>query len=251
MDEIDQPLGFVKALLVDMVDRNSYDQGLKWSSLMATTATRPDTAPRLKSREKSEVTAFAGNAQKFSQELTRVFQVPPSSKEDAMILVRAVDELQKKIQVLRDRLQATPVGAPRTSTTAAKPTSTRTPLVLDTTEAMIDKGQLVDPVKFQEIMGWKTRQAVWKAAADNRVFFMEHQAERYFPAFYADQAYQRMHLEAVTKILGDLPGGSKLQFFLTRKGSLGGKTPLEALATGGLAKVKDVASAFAEVPMEA
>ena len=69
------------------------------------------------------------------------------------------------------------------------------PLVLDTTEAMISKGQLVDPVKFQEIMGWKTRQAVWKAAADNRVFFMEHQSGRYLPAFYADPAYQRAHLE--------------------------------------------------------
>ena len=52
-------------------------------------------------------------------------------------------------------------------------------------------------------------------------------------------------------MLGDLPGGSKLQFFVTRKGSLGGKTPLEALATGGLAKVKDVTSAFVEVPMKA
>ena len=220
---------------------------------MSTTAARSGTPTRWKSKEQFDVAAFAGDAQKFSKEVTRVLRVPLRNEEDAMVLVQTVDELQKKLRVLRGRfhVHVVPVGAPRTSTTAAKPTSTRTPLVLDTTEAMIDKGQLVDPVKFQEIMGWKTRQAVWKAAADNRVFFMEHQAERYFPAFYADQAYQRMHLEAVTKILGDLPGGSKLQFFLTRKGSLGGKTPLEALAAGGLAKVKDVASAFAEVPMEA
>lgn len=59
--------------------------------------------------------------------------------------------------------------------------------------------------------------------------------------------YQRAQLEAVTKVLGDLPGGAKLQFFLTRKGSLGGATPLEALAQGKLQKVKDVAAAFADV----
>ena len=46
--------------------------------------------------------------------------------------------------------------------------------------------------------------------------------------------------------LGDLPGGAKLQFFLTRKGSLGGETPLQALAAGRVAKVKDIAAAFAE-----
>lgn len=80
---------------------------------------------------------------------------------------------------------------------------------------------------------------------------LEYKAQRYFPTFYADPAYDRRHLEEVTKILGDLPGGSKLQFFLTRKGSLGGVTPLQALADGRFCKVKDIAAAFAEVPMGA
>ena len=220
---------------------------------MSTTATRSGSTPRLKARENFDVTAFAGNVRQLSREVGRVFHAPLPSKEDARILVRTVDELEQMLRVLRDRFQVIPVGAPRTSvnTITAKRASSQPPLVLDATEAMIGKGQLVDPVQFQELMGWKTRQAVWKAATDNRVFFMEHQSERYFPTFYADPAYQRAHLEAITKILGNLPGGSKLQFFLTRKQSLGGKTPLEALAAGGLAKVKDVASAFAEVPMEA
>lgn len=74
---------------------------------------------------------------------------------------------------------------------------------------------------------------------------------RYFPAFYADPAYQCTHLEAVTKILGDLPSVSKLQFFLTRKGSLNGRTSREALAAGELTKVRHVAMAFAEIPVKA
>ena len=53
----------------------------------------------------------------------------------------------------------------------------------------------------------------------------------------------------VTKLLGDLPGSSKLQFFLTLKGSLGGDTPLQAMAAGRVAKVKDVAADFADIPL--
>ena len=168
---------------------------------------------------------------------------------EAKVLVQALDELEKNLRALRRFFDAIPGGDRRSSANMAA-ANPAIGLKFDTTEAMVDKGQLVDPVKFQELIGWKSRQAVWKAATGNRVFFMEHQAGRYFPTFYADPAYQRSHLEAVTRILGDLPGGSKLQFFLTRKGSLGGKTPLEVLASGGLAKVKSAAMAFAEIPME-
>lgn len=118
--------------------------------------------------------------------------------------------------------------------------------VLDSAQAMVRKGQLVTPVEFQELIGWTTRQAVSKAAQSHRIFSMRHKAERCFPAFYADPAYDRRHLEAVSKVLGDLPGGSKLQFFLTRKAFLGGLTPLQALAAGRVVKVKEVAAAFAQ-----
>lgn len=94
-------------------------------------------------------------------------------------------------------------------------------------------------------MGWSTRQAVWHAVSCHRVFYLTYDSVRWYPAFYGDPAYDRKHLVAVTKVLGALPGGAKLQFFLTRKGSLGGVTPLQALTAGRLAKVKDVAAAFA------
>jgi hypothetical protein len=71
----------------------------------------------------------------------------------------------------------------------------------------------------------------------------DFQGERYFPAFYADPAYQRSQLEAVTKVLRELPGGAKLQFFLSRRGSLGGATAQQALAKGKLQNVNDVAAA--------
>ena len=168
----------------------------------------------------------------------------------------ALDELEETVRALRvvvigfpsspERVRASTAAKP-----AARPASASAPPVMDTTEAMVKKGQLVAPAEFQALMGWASRQAVWKAAESHRVFYLTYKAERYFPIFYGDPAYDRKHLEAVTKVLGDLPGGSKLQFFLTRKGSLGGDTPLQALAAGRFAKVKDVAAAFAEVPMEA
>ena len=119
---------------------------------------------------------------------------------------------------------------------------------LDTTAKLIERRELVPASEFQALMGWRSRQAVWKATRSRRVFFLPYEAGRYFPIFYGDQAYDPKHLQAVTKILGDLPGGAKLQFFVTRKGSLGGLTPLQALAAGRFAKVQDVAAAFSEVP---
>ena len=119
-------------------------------------------------------------------------------------------------------------------------------LAIDTTSALIRKGHLIPVAEFQERMGWATRHAVWNALAKKRVFVMGRGAELYFPTFYFDRAYDRRHLEAVTKALGNLPGGAKLQFFVARKGSLGGKTVLEAIAAGQIEKVLRLAVAYAE-----
>jgi hypothetical protein len=78
------------------------------------------------------------------------------------------------------------------------------------------------------------------------VFYVDVMGERYFPAFFAKPAHQREEVQAMAKALGAIPAGAKLQFFLAPRGSLGGATPLEALAQGKLALVKDVALAFAE-----
>lgn len=121
------------------------------------------------------------------------------------------------------------------------------PLSLDSTENLVRAGHLVSTEEFQALMGWASRQAVSKALKDHRVFSLDIGAKNYFPAFLADGAYDRKQMATVSKALGDLPGGAKLQFFITRKGSLGGKTTLEALAAGKLDMVLNNAAAFAEV----
>lgn len=119
------------------------------------------------------------------------------------------------------------------------------PMVHDARSELAARGELLPPAAFVERMDW-TRQALSKALAARRVFFVESQGERLYPAFYADPHLERRHLEAVTRRLGDLPGGSKWMFFTTPKGSLSRLTPLQALRRGHLAQVLDAAAGFAE-----
>ena len=119
-------------------------------------------------------------------------------------------------------------------------------MVLASTEELIDKGDLVPPVEFQKLMGWASLRTVWRATESRRIFYLPYEEECYFPTFFGIPAYDRKQVQAVTRVLGDLPGGAKLQFFVTRKGSLGGLTPLQALAAGRFSKVTDIAAAFSE-----
>ena len=91
-----------------------------------------------------------------------------------------------------------------------------------------------------------TRQALSKAVAAQRLFFVEIGGDRYFPAFFLDLTYDRHQLEQISKALGELPGASKLQFFRGKKMSLGGLSPLTALAKGKFSEVRNAAAGFAE-----
>lgn len=111
--------------------------------------------------------------------------------------------------------------------------------------AMASRRELLRAADFANALG-VTKQAVSKALRDKRVFTVEVDGEQYYPAFYLDSRLDRRQLERVTKALGDLPGPSKLQFFLRPKHSLGGVTPLRALAQGRFEQVRASALGFAE-----
>lgn len=112
-------------------------------------------------------------------------------------------------------------------------------------KALVEHGELIPAAQVWEGLGL-TRQSLSKAVIAKRIFTVDVGAEQFYPAFYLSAAYDRRKLEAVAKLLGDLPGGSKWQFFTQPKGSLGGLTPLEALERGQFVNVKDSAQAFAE-----
>ncbi len=104
---------------------------------------------------------------------------------------------------------------------------------------------LVDRAKFLTEAGLSTLQ-LDRALLANRVFLVRLHGQEYIPDFFLDERYDRRQLQAVCKVLGDLPGGSKLQFFTTPKGSLNGQTPLDALLSRRAAAVRRTAKGFIE-----
>jgi hypothetical protein len=92
-----------------------------------------------------------------------------------------------------------------------------------------------------------TPQALSAALKARRMFALQGPSGQYaYPAFFADAAYDRPVLESVCKALGALPGASKWDFFTVPGRSLGGKSPLEALAKGKVDAVMEAAIAFRE-----
>jgi hypothetical protein len=67
-----------------------------------------------------------------------------------------------------------------------------------------------------------------------------------YPAFFADPSPARLSIERVCRALGNLPGATKHFFLASARSSLGGLTPLQALAKGKEAKVLAMAEAFDE-----
>lgn len=112
-------------------------------------------------------------------------------------------------------------------------------------QAMVRGGDLLRATDFANALSI-SKQAVSKALRNKRVFTVEVDGEQYYPALYLDPQLDRRQLEQVTKALGDLPGPSKLQFFLRAKHSLGGITPLQALKQGRFEQVRASALGFAQ-----
>ena len=83
-----------------------------------------------------------------------------------------------------------------------------------------ERFQLIDAVELSRRMRRSPNQLA-ESTNRNRLFFVERAGARLFPDFFADCRYKRRHLYEVCERLGALPGGSKLQYFSTPKGSLG------------------------------
>jgi len=110
----------------------------------------------------------------------------------------------------------------------------------------IDHSLLLEEGDFRRRMGWTARKLKAEEARGRVFHLLVGQASRY-PAFFAElDLGGRRRLAAVCQLLGDLPGGSKWQFFTGGKGSLAGSTPLAALRDGRLRQVKATAEGFAE-----
>ena len=85
-----------------------------------------------------------------------------------------------------------------------------------------------------------------KAISKERVFYVEVDGVRYFPAFFLDRELKPSWVQGIMRRLAGLDVWSKYQFFTTGKGSLNEATPIEALKQGKYSEVVEAAERFAE-----
>ena len=104
---------------------------------------------------------------------------------------------------------------------------------------------LVGEAEFARSMNWSAV-SIAKVVADGTLFVVRQGGRQLYPGFFADGTLKRRQLIAVTRLLKELDGFTKWQFFTQGKGSLGGLTPLGALREGKLRQVKATAEGFAE-----
>lgn len=89
-----------------------------------------------------------------------------------------------------------------------------------------------------------TEDALGATVASGQLFSIcGPRGELYYPTFFAEERYAKAGVSAVSQALGSLPGSSKY-FFLTRKSTRLGETPLEALVSGRFAQVLVSAETF-------
>lgn len=108
-----------------------------------------------------------------------------------------------------------------------------------------DSPRLVGEEEFARSMGWSAG-SVAKAVSAGTLFIVKQDGQQLYPSFFADGTLKRRQLIAVSRILKDLDGFTKWQFFVGGKGSLGGATPLAALREGRLRQVKVTAEGYAQ-----
>lgn len=119
---------------------------------------------------------------------------------------------------------------------------------MSSADPALDQGSspgLVGEDEFARLIGRRPA-SLHEVVGRQSVFFLEEVGQRRYPSFFVDPAYHRRDLYAVSRKLGPLPGGSKLQFFTLPKASLGGITPLVALQRGMRALVLRSAEGFAQ-----
>lgn len=107
-------------------------------------------------------------------------------------------------------------------------------------EELKKRGELITAKELADLrnVGQST---ISEALKRQRIFRVSLDGRDLYPRFFADHEANRKDIEAISKELGSLPGSVKLGFFNKRLMSLGGLTPLEALAKGKLDQVRRAA----------
>lgn len=223
-------------------------------------------AIELLARNIEQIASLAGEVETFAN--AHVLSIPSSPESQ-----RAIASLIVRVRGVASEMLSLAASLETVSGNQAPQDKTRV-----TFDSLLASGELLKSTEFLARLGW-TRQALSKAVLTHRMFYVEVDGIRAYPAFYLDQQYKRKDVESVTRSLGGLSGGSKWIFFTQpraslsdplpdsptaharafadaglsypiARGSLGpsgvSRTPLQAIGAGDLARVKRAAQAYAE-----
>lgn len=98
---------------------------------------------------------------------------------------------------------------------------------------LVESRDIIRFDEFAEMLGISASDLNQRIASEC-LFVVEHDGDRYVPAFFAEFGVKNSQLQATcsTMCQGLLDGWTMLQFFRRHRVSLKGKTPLEALRSG-------------------
>jgi hypothetical protein len=113
-------------------------------------------------------------------------------------------------------------------------------------QELVASGEVLLAKDFADLAGI-SRQAVHKGMRSGTYFALQPGGrELYYPAFLADKELRALGLNDALMILADETPWNKWLFFTTPLGSLGGKTPLQALRNRSKEQVLTAARAYCE-----
>ncbi|MFM0239839.1 MULTISPECIES: hypothetical protein [Paraburkholderia] len=110
-----------------------------------------------------------------------------------------------------------------------------------TPRRLVANAKLLHKSHFCAAIGF-TPQKVDKEVAAHRIFSVDIDDERYFPAFFLVEQIRRKDLAKVVQTLHAMAGWSKWNFFTTPRSELADLTPLQALFYGDRKRVLRVAA---------
>ncbi|MFL9914707.1 hypothetical protein PQR75_04685 [Paraburkholderia fungorum] len=93
---------------------------------------------------------------------------------------------------------------------------------------MVADGELISEADFRQRLGL-TQRRFSKLLADGSVFTMAVDDVEYYPAVLAEPDQDRKRLQAICRIIVPAPPGSRLDFLVSQRGSLGNRRPLDML----------------------
>jgi hypothetical protein len=93
---------------------------------------------------------------------------------------------------------------------------------------MIASGELIPEEVFRARLG-VTKRRLNSLLADGSIFSMEVDGVKYYPSVLAEPHLNRERLRAICRIVVPAPLGSRLDFLVSTRGSLGKRSPLEML----------------------